>query len=136
MALTDKDGNELSSLRGAEGAASIPGGRRAAPGQPGGPPLEPVRWLSEQERSDRANVMIEGGVGAAPRPVPEPSYAYDRVEIIPKWEIMIDRVPDRDIEDLQNYLNGRGAEGWEPWQIIPARWGGNVHYVHLKRRTL
>jgi len=71
------------------------------------------------------------------------TYAADKSGVLryekayPHWECEIAKVPDTDLGELEAYLNKRGAEGWEPFQIMPAHSAtGNVHYVHMKRRTL
>lgn len=50
------------------------------------------------------------------------------------WECDIVSVPDTSLQSLKDFMNEKGAEGWEPFQILTAKSAGRpVHYVHLKR---
>ena len=176
MALTDKDGNELSAMRdmrNPDAPASPARGNGPLPGQPGGPPVAPAQRVSEEERYRRAQALgtslvdkLEADEKAALRlsaaiasgdekaalldPIESASILPGKVTLAadksgvlryekayPHWECEIAKVPDTDLGELEAYLNKRGAEGWEPFQIMPAHSAtGNVHYVHMKRRTL
>jgi hypothetical protein len=124
MALRDQEGNELNRIKPDEQVALA----HARPGQPGGPPVEMGRPLSATERAERVKRQadtIEQSVKPAARQA-----------VGPQWEVKIVRVADTGLEQLQEFCNREGLEGWEPFQVLPSlsQAGDACHWVHLKRQ--